>query len=161
MTALVTRFEAAATLGQRFLAASGLATATVLAAGIRPAVVRGEAFAMVVIVVAVAWTSRRPTIFGPVAASRSARLVNVAGFAVIATAGLLFINGLRVSPHGLDVGHATTLTAIWTVLLPMFPQWVANNAPPVYPIGVWIVGGLAAATLSTMIRITRPNPDRA
>ncbi len=95
--------------------------ASVLAAGIPVASIRLEAFAMLGLLAAVQWCSRR---FGPVAASGIARLVSAAGSALVAAAALMLVAGIR--RH--DVASPTPVIVVWTAILSIYLVAAASLA---------------------------------
>jgi hypothetical protein len=100
--------------------AAVLVAAAVLAAGIPFGSIRSEAIAMVAFLAALFWLIRRPAILGPVASGRAARLVLASGFIVGAAKALVFLNGLRLLPHGPDFSTSTTLVVVWTMTLTVY-----------------------------------------
>jgi FtsH-binding integral membrane protein len=110
-------------LGWRSFVAVAVAVTVLMTDAIRPATIRVEMIAMVVGLVALAWLARRIPVLGPIAAGRTARLVSLGGFTVIAAEVLIFISYARRSPGGEvngDVATATTLIVIWTAMLTIY-----------------------------------------
>lgn len=107
-------------LGSWTSAAAVQATAAVLAGEIPFVSTRREALAMVAFLTALFWASRRPLMFGPLASNRAARLVLAGGFAIGAAKSLIFLNGLRLPPHGEDFTNSTTRMLVWTLTLAVY-----------------------------------------
>lgn len=130
----------------RVVAFAVVAFGMVRAWGIPFPAARVEALAMVVVLAVTAWFACAGRGFGPAGPGRSARLVRVAGFAVVAGSVLLFLETLR-APRGAD---ATTQIAVWTVVHGSYLAAVAaltarRSAVPRRALAAGVGAGLAGA----------------
>jgi hypothetical protein len=153
-------------LAGRLLIAAVVVGAIVLAGGIRFAGVRREMLAMVAVLVAVSGLARRAAVFGPVAASRTARVVSAGGLAVIAAEALIFINDARLSPasnvDGPDLASATALIGVWTVMLTIYTLALARmtarrSALTTHTLAAGAAAAIAAAAAWLIAAVVDPS----